>query len=88
MNDFLSIIKIQCEILCDWLPHGEDQAITIEELSERLGVMPAHAFLLVREAQRLGFNVLETSKGFFIPQTDEEKEMYQYFVAALIRKRA
>lgn len=88
MNDFPSIIKIQCEVLCDWLPHGEDQAISIEDLSERLGIMPCHTFLLIHEAQRLGFQVLETYKGVFIPKTKKEKEMYKYYIAAIIGGRS
>lgn len=84
MIDKSYIIKTQSEILCDFLPKGEENAITPEELAKRIGLNPWQSLKVVQAAQMTGFSIAETEKGIFIPETKEEEEMSVYFAAARI----
>lgn len=72
------------EILERVIPIGKENAIHQEELASRLGVTPATAKIMVREARQRGLQILSGTCGYWLAENNLEKREF----VLLMRKQA
>ena len=58
------------------IPTGKENAIHQSELADRLGVTPATAKEMVREARKDGLCILSGVNGYWIAENDSEKRAF------------
>ena len=64
------------EILERVIPIGKENAIHQKELASLLGVTPATAKIMVREARNQGMEIMSGSQGYWRPKDDNERREF------------
>jgi len=79
--------RIALDKLIDELGIGADQALSVRELGERLGITPGSVATMINTARMQGRLIVQNERGYFFAITYEEFDRWRktYVIPELVR---